>query len=192
MSEYNRLKVEYIRAPFINGSSAMQIEIEQQQRIQREKREKKLQPKPKHRRIYCFNIEPVSIVGAVMAKVLGTLLLLGFVDFLDAQKEFEAMENTLINVQNQNVLAEQQFREKVDLIQIEEMATGFGMIPASQAQIVTIYIDSSEKVEEKETIWDRWKWHWDMLWANVPPTRFVEEPADIIPTGPAPALEDLI
>ena len=175
----------------INGTSAMQIEVEQRERIKREKVEKKT--KPKHRRIYCFNIEPVSLIGAIAAKVLGTILILGFMDFLEVQKEYQALENHLINVQNQNLMAENEFRSKIDLVRVQEMAESFGMIPVSEAEVVTIYIDSSEKAkEEKETIWDRWKWYWDMLWANVPPTKFVEEPADIVPTGPAPSIEDLI
>ena len=191
MAEYNRIAVEYVRPPMINGTSAMQIEVEQRERIKREKIEKKT--KTKHRRIYCFNLEPVSLIGAIAAKVLGTMLILGFMDFLEVQKEYQALENHLINVQNQNLMAENEFRSKVDLVRVQEMAESFGMIPISEAEVVTIYIDSSEKAkEEKETIWDRWKWHWDMLWANVPPTKFVEEPADIIPTGPAPSIEDLI
>ena len=191
MAEYNRIAVQYIRPPMINGTSAMQIEVEQRERIKREKIEKKT--KPKHRRIYCFNIEPVSLIGAIAAKVLGTILVFGFMDFLEVQKEYQALENHLIDIQNQNLLAENEFRSKVDLVRVQEMAESFGMIPVSEAEVVTIYIDSSEKAkEEKETIWDRWKWHWDMLWANVPPTKFVEEPADIIPTGPAPSIEDLI
>ena len=189
MAEYNRLKVEYIRAPFINGSSAMQLEIPQPKRIPREKKEHIA--KPKHKRKYCFNIEPVSLVGAFAAKVLCTFLIFGFTEYLDAQKEYKALYNTLIETRNETEQAAAIFYEQIDLIQIEQMATSFGMVPISQAKRVPIVLTEPQK-EEEETIIDEWLWHWNMLWADAPIIKFRDTNSGPNPPGPVPSLEDLI
>ena len=189
MSEYNRYKVEYVRAPFINGSSAVQLEIPQPKKLPKIKKEPFVVPKL--RRKYCFRIEPVSIIGMFVAKVMCTFLIIGFVEYLDVQKEYKALQNTLIVQQQQNEAAAAAFYEEIDLITIENMATGFGMIPASQAKRVPIVLEPIQEKEE-ETIIDKWMWHWDMLWADAPIINFKDTNRGPNPPGPVPSLEDLI
>ena len=57
----------------------------------------------------------------------------------DACAEYEVMTDYVISLQNENVKKQQEYVTLYDLEDIQEKALGLGMIPAEEAEVITIH-----------------------------------------------------
>ena len=63
----------------------------------------------------------------------------------------------VVTVQNENVQLRESYKSQVNLEEIEARALALGMIPRSEAEVITIRMDMP--VEEPEmTAWDEFVW----------------------------------
>ena len=92
-------------------------------------------------------------IGVVVAVALMAALILGTVQYVRVCREYRAMMDYVVTVQNENVELRESYRSKVDLAAVEERALELGMIPVEMADKITIRVEQPVP-EPEQTIWD--------------------------------------
>ncbi len=151
--------IQYVTQFYIHGSEAPAFQPQPLRRKQ-----KQAAPAAKPVQKIRIQVDPVAICGIVVAVVMMILMAVGVMQYMDTCSRYEAMVAQVIDLQNEHVSLERDFREGYDPQDIMEKALAIGMIPADQAQVITI----SEYVpveEPKVTLWDDISWFLKGLFA---------------------------
>lgn len=153
--------IQYIHQFYVHGSEARALELQQE----RENRKKKF-PQPKFVRDdrIRITVDPIALAGIVVAAAMLVLLLVGSLQYLNTCKVYQQMTDYVITLQNKNVVLEQQYEEKYVREEVEKKARALGMIPASEAEVITISAQLPEP-EPEMTIWEEIVWFFEGLFA---------------------------
>jgi cytoskeletal protein RodZ len=135
-----KLDIEYIRY-YTDGSAARQPEPQAPGRSRPLPKVKK-QPK---KLVY---IQPLAIVGILMAAVMLVMMIVGSVELAQARRDRQAMENYVQMLTHQNAEARAEYEKSLNLEEIEKSALALGMIPQSQAKQMTISVPETQAQEE--------------------------------------------
>ena len=126
--------IQYVTQFYSYGSEAKVLELKP------EKKKKKFTlPKvvPQHKvNIY---VDPVAWAAIAVALVMVVLMAVSVNSYLNACTEYEAMTNYVISLQNTNVEKQQEYVTLYDLEDIQEKALALGMVPMSEAEVMTIH-----------------------------------------------------
>lgn len=152
-------EIQYIDKFYVHGSEARVLELKPKRRII-----KTILPLSAPDKTIKIGIDPVAICGIVVAVALLVALVLGTVQYVQVCRDYRAMMDYVVSVQNKNVELRESFRTKVDLEAIEERALELGMIPIEMADRITIKVDKPV-AEPEETIWDEIEWFCKGLFA---------------------------
>ena len=152
-------EIQYIDKFYVHGSEARVLELKPKRRII-----KTILPLSAPDKTIKIGIDPVAICGIVVAVALLVALVLGTVQYVQVCRDYRAMMDYVVGVQNKNVELRESFRTKVDLEAIEERALELGMIPIEMADRITIKVDKPV-AEPEETIWDEIEWFCKGLFA---------------------------
>ena len=126
---------------------------------------KKKQPAPKvflpkkpktekERRIY---VDPVAVGGIVLAVVVLVALVVGAVQLTVSMKQYNQETEKLTELKRENAKLEHAYRTALDLDAIQERAEALGMIPAEEAEKMTVRVSVPEH-EEEPTAWENFLW----------------------------------
>ena len=74
-----------------------------------------------------------------MAVALLVTLVIGCVQYVQVYRQYRAMMDHVVVQQNMNVELRENYRSQIDLEQIQEKALALGMIPMSEAEVMTIH-----------------------------------------------------
>ena len=125
------------------------------------KLEKKPQQKhaatPKHRKAKrkVVVIDPVAIIGTVVAACMLVMMLVGFVEYRIAQNQTKQMSEYIQQLQQENAQLQQTYEDGYDLDHIREVAGALGMIPAADAPQVEIQVEvPQDAVTEQTGLWE--------------------------------------
>lgn len=152
-------EIQYIDKFYVHGSEARVLELKPKRRII-----KTILPLSAPDKTIKIGIDPVAICGIVVAVALLVALVLGTVQYVQVCRDYRAMMDYVVSVQNKNVELRESFRTKVDLEAIEARALELGMIPIEMADRITIKVDKPV-AEPEETIWDEIEWFCKGLFA---------------------------
>lgn len=145
----------------IDGSAARQLEPKLLP-------QRKVLPQPKARQQekprFTLSIDPLLTAGVVVAAVMLVLLLVGFAQLQRVQQQVDQLHSYVQTLSAENVSLSQQYEAGCDLEDVQHKALALGMIPAEQAQHITIVIPEKEPVEEP-TFWERLSLSWQELFA---------------------------
>ena len=141
-----QVDIQYIRF-YTDGSAARQIEVDQPRR-------KSKLPKVHKQKKKVVYVDPLSLAGIVVSAIMLILMTVGTVQLLVAHGQQETMEQYIQQLQEQNVSLSATYEASYDLETVERAALAMGMIPAEQAQTITIALPLPEIVEEV-TLWNR-------------------------------------
>ena len=126
--------IQYVTQFYSYGSEAKVLELKP------EKKKKKFTlPKvvPQHKvNIY---VDPVAWAAIAVALVMVVLMAVSVNSYLNACAEYEVMTNYVISLQNTNVEKQQEYVTLYNLEDIQEKALALGMIPMSEAEVMTIH-----------------------------------------------------
>ena len=142
-----KTEVRYVSF-YTAGSAAYQYDP---QPIQ-QKKEVKL-PKQRRQKKIVVHVDPVAILGICMAMVLLVSMVVGLTQLSAAQKQANQMQGYVSSLSERNEELRTTYEQGYDPQEIYEIATAMGMIPAEQAQKITIHVDHME-VAEEPTVWD--------------------------------------
>lgn len=145
-------EIQYIDKFYVHGSEARVLELKPRRRLI-----KTVLPLSAPDKTIKIGIDPVAICGVVVAVALMVALVLGTVQYVRVCRDYRAMMDYVVSVQNENVELRESYRSKVDLAAVEARALELGMIPMEQADKITIRVEQPVP-EPEQTIWDEIEW----------------------------------
>lgn len=153
-------EIQYIQY-HIDGSAARQLEPKLLP-------QRKILPRPKSRQQqkprFILRIDPLVMVGVLVAAVMLVLIFVGFSQLNAVQQQVEQMQGYVQTLSAENVRLSNVYEAGCDLEDVEVKALALGMIPAEQAQHITITLPVHEEVPEP-TLWERLSQSWKELFA---------------------------
>lgn len=143
-----KLRIEYVQF-YTDGSSAKKLDVAAPVK----EKEPAFLPKTfvqKRKRIY---VDPVAIVGVVVAVCMFFTLAIGMIQLRSAQQDRYNMEQYVIHLQKIHTEREEDYAASYNLEEIEKTALALGMVPLSEVSHAPI--DMTEPVVQVEpTIWE--------------------------------------
>lgn len=128
--------VQYLGG-YINGSTACKVEAPKPRKTARRHSVKQ------NKRIV-LRIDPLAIMGTMVACVMLVLLAVGFVKLMDARQELAAMDAYVQTLRQENVALQEEYNAGYDLEHVKNTALALGMVPVEQVQHVTIHVQEQE------------------------------------------------
>ena len=105
----------------------------------------------KERRIY---VDPVAMGGIVLAVAVLVALVVGAVQLTASMNQYNQEMETLTELKRENAKLEHAYRTALDLDTVQEKAEAMGMIPAEEAEKMTVRVS----VQEEPTAWENFLW----------------------------------
>lgn len=144
MATIQKPKIQYVGQFYIHGSEARKLET------QRRKPKTRL-PVAGLARSKKLSVEPVSLVGIVLAVVLMVAMVAGLFQLKSSWDAYQTMDEYLSSLNRQNAELSAQYREGYDLEEIRSKAVGLGLVPEEDVEAMTVYVTVPEP--EKEETW---------------------------------------
>lgn len=126
-----KMEVRYIRY-YSDGSAAHKLEP----KLPFKKIARK--PKAKKQKQIVVPIDPLAIVGIVLAVVMLVLMIVGSVQLKAAQQQQAQMESYLQTLTQDHADLQMEYANGYDLAEVEEYAIALGMIPVEQAEHISL------------------------------------------------------
>ena len=142
----NKPEIQYVEQFFIPGSEAPQLQPKRSGKPS-------WRPNPRQEKKIKIMIDPVALFGLMVAVTMLVLMAVGVSQYNAASRRNEAVNDYLLQLQDTNITREYQYRTKLDLTKIAEQAKALGMIPASEAQTITISVSVPQEIPEP-TAWE--------------------------------------
>lgn len=99
-------------------------------------------------------VDPLALCGIVVAAVMLVLMFVGVFQLRVAQQENEAMQEYVDTLKESNATLKQRYSEECNLEEIEKAALALGMIPAEQAQHITIHVQLPLQDSGEPSFWE--------------------------------------
>ena len=99
----------------------------------------------------------MAISGVVVAIALLVMMVVGTVRYVGICRQYQQMMDYVVTVQNENVQLREDYRSRVDLDAIREQALELGMVPAAEAERITIRVETPV-VEPEMNAWEEFLW----------------------------------
>ncbi len=143
-----RTDVQYIRF-YTDGSAARKLEMPSFHKSVR-----KVQAKKKKQII--LHIDPIAVLGLVVAAVMMVLMLTGVTQLKAAQQQAADMEEYVASLQTQNMELQSAYHSGYDIDEVERMALALGMVPKEQVQQIEIRVAQPQETEDPDV--------WTSIW----------------------------
>ena len=153
----NKPEIQYVEQFFIPGSEAPQLQPKRGGKPS-------WRPNPQQEKKIKIMIDPVALFGLMVAVTMLVLMAVGVYQYNAATQQKEAVSQYLLQLKDTNITREYQYRTKLDLNKIAEQAKALGMIPASEAQTITVHVEVPQP-EPESTWWDDLVWFLEGLFA---------------------------
>ncbi len=111
-------------------------------------------PKPRKKLRTVVHVDPVAVLGILVAAFMMVTMIVGLVDFAAARQEAVVMEQYVEQLSEQNRQLQQTYESGYDLEVVENTALALGMVPKDQVETVTIYVSEPQQTETI-TLWTR-------------------------------------
>ena len=154
-------EIQYIGQFYVYGSEAREAALAQSQRKSRY-----MLPEIRPRQEQRIYVDPVALCALVVAVMMLAALALGAVQISESWREYDAMEQYLMDLKKQNSQLEHEYREGFDIEEIESAALALGMIPATEAKVIGVKVTVPEPASEP-TAWDEIVWFLKGLFAEA-------------------------
>ena len=137
----NKRENRYVQY-YLDGSAARQLELPHQPQRQLPK------SRPRKQKKTVLRVDFAAMVGIFVAAVMLILMMAGTSELGAVNDEVARMESYIAVLENENIQLQNTYRESYDLEEIRLEALEMGMIPAEQAQSVSVSVKHIT-VEEK-------------------------------------------
>ena len=105
-------------------------------------------PKPRRKKRIILRVDPVAVIGICMAVVMLCMMISGVCDLVQARQEKAQMAAYVQQLQQENAQLQAEYEQGYDLDEIYEIAITMGMIPAEQAEHITVSVTHMEAEQE--------------------------------------------
>jgi len=141
-----RLDVQYVQY-YTDGSAARKVAPVAPLKTIRLPKIKKMKP-------IVLRVDPVAVVGIVVAALMLVLMYVGVAQLNSTRQELYTMRSYVENLRVENELLEDKFQEGYDLEQIERTALALGLVPKEQVKHVTVQV-AEAVTEDAPGTWER-------------------------------------
>lgn len=139
-----KTQIQYIRF-YTDGNAARKIAPVMPWRTAR-------LPKINRQKKIVLRIDPVAVVGIVVAVAMMIMMALGVCQYMAAKEEAQRMEQYVQTLSKDNAVLQSTY-DSVDLTAIEQTALALGMVPENQVEHIVLKVPPVEVVEEP-TQWE--------------------------------------
>lgn len=113
-------------------------------------------PEPKPAKKINIRLDPVSVIGFVVAACMLICLAVGIMQLNDSRREVAAMERYVAQLSAQNFALEETYHKNIHLEEIREQALEMGMVPAEERPDTHIFVTLPQiQVVETPTVWEK-------------------------------------
>ena len=151
--------IQYIGEFYTYGSEARKVELQPTP-----KKENRNLPKPVQQKKVTIYVDPVALVGIVVAVAMVILMAVSMMQYMDATEAHVAMEDYVRDLRDVNIKLTHDYRTQMDLQYVEDTARAIGMVPASEVEVMTVNVTVPQP-EPERTVWDDIQWFLDGLFA---------------------------
>ena len=151
--------IQYVQF-YTDGSAARKLEIV---RPERQPRKKPVQRTRRRKRIV-IHVDPVAIVGTVLAFSLLFVMGSGFRELHAAKQQVRDMETYVQIMEADNILMEKTVREGYDLDQVREQAEAIGLVPEEEVEHIEFH-DEAPAQPLQRSLWEQIKGFFTELFA---------------------------
>ena len=144
--------IQYVDKFYVHGSEARVLELKPQK-----KKTKTVLPRFYPTKETVVRVDALSLCAVAVAVTLVVLMVVGCFRMKAAYGRYEVMNDYVISLQNENVKLQEAYYAGFDPVDIGWKARALGMIPAEEAQTMTI----SGAIPQKEPAPTMWE---DMIW----------------------------
>lgn len=142
-----KTQVQYINF-YTAGSAAIAYEPAHTPK----KQEAKL-PRPRRQKRIRVCVDPMAVLGICVAVVMLVMMTAGLVRLNTAQTQASQMAGYVERLNTENAQLRATYEAGYDSDEIYQIATAMGMVPADQAQHVTIQVNVPE-AQSEPTAWE--------------------------------------
>jgi hypothetical protein len=112
-------------------------------------------PKQKRQKRHILYVDPVALLGIVVAVSMLLMMGVGLMQLQAAREETLAMQQYVDSLRYQQEELTQTYEQGYDLNEVERTALALGMIPQEQAKQTEIHVSPRQSVQEEQvTIWE--------------------------------------
>jgi len=105
-------------------------------------------PKPKKRKRKVIYVDPVAILGTMVAVCMLVMMFVGLFQLHQERQQAQIMENYVEHLTEKNQQLQQQYTSGYDLEEVERTALALGMMPQSQVPQTVVHMPAEEIPEE--------------------------------------------
>ena len=142
-----RMQSQYVQF-YISGSTALQLHSEEPKKAAPVE-----QAKPRTQKRIRICVDPVAIVGMVVALFLCVAIFVGMFQLNAVRQDVHQMEEYVVYLQHQHKSIKMKYTETYNLEDIEKTALALGMVPADQVRHSRISV-VEPVVEEEPSVWE--------------------------------------
>ena len=140
--------IQYVPIRYVDGSTARKLD----QPVY--KTPAVPQPRRRKAKRIVVAIDPVAILGLVVAMVLLVSMISAFVEYSVLREQNRRMADYVTALELENAQLEQTYRDGYDLDEIRDFAEANGMIPAEQAPQIHIEVELPAQEQPQLTFWE--------------------------------------
>ena len=145
-------EIQYIGQFYVHGSEVKKLAPKEQPRdIKTELPQERIE---RTRKIY---VDPLAICSLVMAAVLLVTMVLGALSLEAAWQDLATAQQYVFELQHKQRVLESEYRSGYSLEEVRSAALALGMIPAGEAQTMTLQVSVPKQAPERT-------WLDDMVW----------------------------
>ena len=113
-------------------------------------------PEAKPAKKITIRLDPVSVIGFVVAVCMLACLAVGIMQLNDSRREVAAMERYVAQLSARNYELEETYRSSIHLEEVREQALEMGMVPVAERPDTHIFVTLPQaEVTEEPTVWER-------------------------------------
>ena len=113
-------------------------------------------PRATKRRVRRIYVDPVAILGTVVALCMLVMMLVGLSDLRAEQAKTADLANYVSQLQEENTMLQAWYTKECDLEKIEETALALGMVPQEEVEHISICVELPPVEEEQpSSLWER-------------------------------------
>ena len=136
-------KIQYVGQFYVHGSEARQLQLQEQKRQAKTKL-----PLSRIQQIEKIYVDPVALVGIVVAVVMLVTMVLGAVQLKRDWDQYERVSSYVSELKKENARKNHAYRLSYDLADIETKALAMGLVPKSELETMTVSVTVPEKLPQ--------------------------------------------
>ena len=106
-------------------------------------------PQQKKQKRKVIRLDPVAILGITVALCMLIMMFVGVSALNAAREETQVMRNYVETLEQKNIRLQEDYANSYNLEEIRNTALALGMIPAQQAQEITISVTPAEPMQQQ-------------------------------------------